>query len=144
MVMSSPIKALIYSLTPVLEVNDLEDTLEYYQNILGFSIDWTWPNEGKVDHASVSFGEGHTEEGEHDDLHAHIQLSQAEKIPVMNSGWLYFTLKDGIDELYQQMKERGADISSEIGNRPWGNREFDVKDNNGHIMRFAWPIPITD
>ena len=92
------------------------------------------------DHASVSFGEGHEGE-EHHDHHVHIQLSQADNIPVKNSGWLYFRVDGDIDQLYQQMKSRGAKIENELGDRPWGMREFDVLDNNGHRLRFAYPIP---
>ena len=131
--------AKIYSLEPVLEVNDIEETMAYYTKIMGFTVDWTWPEEGKVDHASVSFGEGHSGE-DHEDHHIHLQLSQSDSTPVANSGWLYLRVDDDIDQLYTEMKGRGAMFYAELGDRPWGMREFDVKDNNGHRFRFAKPV----
>lgn len=130
----------IYSLEPVLEVNNMEETLNYYTKALGFSIDWVWPENGPADHASVSFGEGH-EGDDHKDHHVHIQLSLSDETPVKNSGWLYLRVDDDLDSLYEKMKSSGAEFYSEIGDRPWGMCEFDVKDNNGHRLRFAKPIP---
>ena len=133
----------IYSLEPVLEVNHLEETLKYYQDVLGFSVDWIWPNEGLATHASVSFGLGHGSDDhdeDHDDHHIHIQLTQAEEVPVATSGWLYLRVNDNIDKLYEDLISRGANVTSELEDRTWGMREFDIKDINNHHFRFGLPI----
>lgn len=54
---------------------------------------------------------------------------------------LYLRVDDDIDSLYEKMKASGAQFYSDIGDRPWRMREFDVKDNNGHRLRFAKTIP---
>jgi len=134
----------IYSLEPVLVVNDLEATLKHYKEVLGFTIDWRWPDEGQIDHASVSFGQGHEDPAHDSHHHIHVQLSQSDDQPVTNSGWLYLRVDDDIDKLYDNMKARGALISQELGDRPWGMREFDIKDNNGHVFRFAYPLSVNE
>ncbi len=133
----------IYSLEPVLQVNNLPETLRYYEETLCFHIDWVWPDDDKrdtADHASVSLGQQEGEEEEHSHHHSHIQLSQADKTPVANSGWLYFRVESDIDELYELFKRGGASISSEINSYPWGMREFDIRENNGHVFRFGKPV----
>ena len=41
------------SLTPNLMVNDVEETIEYYTDILGFTLLMTVPETGKLDWAMV-------------------------------------------------------------------------------------------
>lgn len=134
-------KIKIYSIEPVLQVNNMKESLEYYQKI-GFHVDWTWPDENNfktADHASVSIGDGHEGE-EHDGGHVHIQLSQADKVPVTPSGWLYLRVDMNIDELYMYFKGNGAEVVGELDSFPWGMREFTIKDINGHLFRFAIPL----
>ncbi|MHA2502511.1 MAG: VOC family protein [Candidatus Kariarchaeaceae archaeon] len=124
-----------WGVEPVLETNNLEETLEYYKSI-GFTVGWTWPDEGTKTHASVSLGNEEDEE-EHGHDHIHMQLTQADNPPVTTSGWLYFSVKGGIDELFEHFKSAGAEILSEPQDYSWGMREFNIKENNGHIFRFG-------
>jgi uncharacterized glyoxalase superfamily protein PhnB len=43
----------------------------------------------------------------------------------------------GVDALYTEHRGRGAPISSELRDQPWGLREYSVRDPNGYILRFA-------
>ena len=49
-------------------------------------------------------------------------------------------LVDQIDGLYQDHKRRGATIAEEIGDRPWGDREYTVEEINGHLLTFTEDI----
>ena len=119
---------------PVLEVNDLKSTIEYYTKVLGFNLDWTWPEDGKVEHASVSLGDA---EHSNDKKHIHIQLSQSHS-KVSNSGWLYIRIGSGVDELYNHYREHEVKIVQELDNYPWQMREFTIEEINGHKFRFAF------
>ena len=133
--------AKISEIQPVLLVNDMNETLAYYKK-LGFKIDWTWPQEGEPNHASVSLGFEGGEEHSHD--HVHIQLSSSDQTPVSTSGWLSFQVSSDIDSLYRHFRKVGAEIVSELTDQPWGMREFDIKEINGHRFRFGKPSPHTE
>ena len=153
----------ITEMTPVLQVNNMKESLDYYQKI-GFTIDWLWPENAtpeNADHASVSLGTGHTDQTEsdytgsdhttsghsdsehsnngHSDFHVHIQLSLSDNTPVKNSGWLYLSIEEEPDQLFEFFEKRGALIVSEPEDYPWGMREFNIKDVNGHLFRFGRP-----
>ncbi|MCY3412015.1 MAG: hypothetical protein INQ03_10330 [Candidatus Heimdallarchaeota archaeon] len=126
----------IYSLEPVLEILDFSTTLEYYKEKLLFSVDWTYPDEGPVDHASVSLG---TEKGDHGS-HIHIQLSLGTSKTGF-SGWLYFRLKmEYLVYLFEQYKKNGVTFSYELVDQPWGMKEFEIIEPNGYKFRFASPL----
>lgn len=121
------------SLEPVLPVEDLKASLNFYTEKLGFRINWTWGD--PLDHASVSLG---AEDDEHH--HAHIQLSQADS-EIKPFGWLYFHLNKGIEDLFKVYKENGVEIVSELRDMPWGMREFNIRELNGYLFRFGQPLP---
>lgn len=105
--------------TPQLGTLNVEETQRYYRDVLGFKIDWTW---GENDYGSVS----------RDDVT--IFLSRADG--GVSRGCL-FVFAGQVDELYSEWREKGADIVSELEDKPWGMREFTIRDNNGHQLRLA-------
>ena len=45
---------------------------------------------------------------------------------------MYLTIEvDNVDELYREVKNKGAEIKIEIRNEPWGDRHFAIEDPNG-------------
>ena len=58
-----------------------------------------------------------------------------------NGKGMYITIEvDDVDELYEQMKNRGIAIDIEIRNEPWGDRHFAIQDPNGigiDIVKYA-------
>ena len=44
---------------------------------------------------------------------------------------------ESIDELHEKHRAAGATIVSPIENKPWGLREYTVRDLNGHYLRFG-------
>lgn len=49
-----------------------------------------------------------------------------------------------IDGLYARLQRVGAPICSPIGDRPWGNRDFGIRDPDGYHLIVAQPIPGAD
>jgi catechol 2,3-dioxygenase-like lactoylglutathione lyase family enzyme len=56
---------------------------------------------------------------------------------------IYLTIEvDDIDSLYNELKEKGANIKIELRDEPWGDRHFAIEDPNGvgvDIVRYQAP-----
>jgi len=105
--------------TPIFRVGDLDASLRFYVEQLGFRIDWR----GDEDlFASVSRGrctlflcvggQGHP------------------------GGWIWVGMSD-VDELHAELRTKNVQIRSEPENYPWGSREMHVQDPDGNVIRFA-------
>lgn len=46
----------------------------------------------------------------------------------------------GIDGFYEQVRRAGATIRVEIGDRPYGLRDFSIEDESGNRLDFGEPI----
>ncbi len=113
------------AMTPILNVESVEASIEHYTSVLGFSKDWDWPGEEEdKTFASVSNGE------------VHIFLSENSQgaRPV----WIYYSVGD-VDKLHDEYVEAGADIKQVPVDEPWGAREMLVADLDGHVLRIGGP-----
>jgi uncharacterized glyoxalase superfamily protein PhnB len=45
-----------------------------------------------------------------------------------------------LDELFAELRESGALITQAVEKKPWGNREFRVKDDFGNEIKFTEPV----
>lgn len=43
----------------------------------------------------------------------------------------------GLDALFETYKAHGVEIVAEPQDKPWGFREFAIKDDNGHVLIFG-------
>jgi uncharacterized glyoxalase superfamily protein PhnB len=108
----------------VLAVKDLEIEAAYYIDKLGFERDFTAPG-----WEFLSFGTFKVMLGECPD-----------DMPARDTGchsWYSHTLVENVDDVYQEMIERGAKILSTIADKPWGIREFSVETPDGHRIVFG-------
>lgn len=113
----------------VLHVHDVAQTAQYYQEKLGFHIDFLFGD--PPIHAGVSRGNWTGDM-------VQIQLTQIEAShPITPSGYLYIFVNAAIDALYQTYLANGVDIVNPPESYPWGLREFTIRDLNGHIIRFG-------
>ena len=56
--------------------------------------------------------------------------------------WTSLRLMTGdVDALHDQLRDRGVTIVLPLGDRPYGLREFVVRDPNGLDIRFSQPTP---
>ncbi len=114
----------ILSTRYVLAVQDLAKSAAYYEQKLGFTTWWSgegWHflRRGKM---MVMLGECA------DDRSAFETRN--------HSYFAYVDVKD-IDALYAEYKAKGVDIHYEIGDKPWGQREFGILTVDGHRMMFG-------
>ena len=101
---------------PELPVKDVEEAQKYYQDILGFKIEWIYPSKviGAVSCGdTVIFFRKRTEPFE----------------PAVH--WIF---ADNVDESYDKLSKSGAKIVEDIEDKPWGIRQFTIEDLDGNIF----------
>lgn len=59
-----------------------------------------------------------------------------QKVPAPAPLTLYVRVDDA-DALHARYASRQADITEALGSRPWGMREFALRDPDGHLLRFG-------
>jgi catechol 2,3-dioxygenase-like lactoylglutathione lyase family enzyme len=112
---------------PHFEVNDLDRSVAYYRDRLGFKLDFIY----QLFFASLS-RDGLT-----------IQLKAASLPENQGTRRRQFARLDAhlpvndIDALFQDFVVRGARIVRQLEKRPWGTKEFFVEDPDGHILCFT-------
>jgi uncharacterized glyoxalase superfamily protein PhnB len=116
-------KVWIRSSEPIFPVADAVATVRYYRDVLGFAEEWVWgepPDFGGVrwDKVGAMFA---------------FQSGQATHV----GGQWYSFFIEGIDTLYRRHIHKGANIYSPLEAKPWGLREYTVRDLNGHYLRFG-------
>ena len=108
-------------IAPEIPVSDLSRSTEYYETKLGFRVAMQMP-------------EGAYAVVERDDVAIHLFQDARAIGPVS-----IHVFTDGLDELYAELVGRGANMSQEITDKPWGCRDFRVVDDSGNILKFTEP-----
>jgi uncharacterized glyoxalase superfamily protein PhnB len=111
----------------VLAVNDLEQTETYFLEKLGFSVRF------RVDGWSfLSLGGFHVMLG-----HCPDEMPARE---TREHSYFAYVNCEGIDDIYRDYQQRGAEIFQAISDKPWGLREFGVATPEGHRIMFGEDI----
>lgn len=118
---------------PEIPVSDLGAALAYYENNLGFVVDWS---DEELGLAGVSRGDCRMFLANSDFRAHHGNVG-----PVMI--WLNLNSKDEVHELYRLWSRTEANLISQPESKPWGLHEFTSKDPDGNLFRvfydFATP-----
>ena len=121
--------ARINKVEPVLISKDIEESIRFYTETLGFQLEFTYGN--PVNHAAVSWGDWSGSK-------VTLQLSQAEPdCETVPYAQLYFFTDAQIEGLFESFKANDVEIVSEIKDFPWGMREFAIRDPQGPLLRFG-------
>ena len=122
------------SLTPNLMVNDVEETIEFYTDILGFTLLMTVPETGKLDWAMVK----------RNDVVIMFQTkkSLASGLPRLAGekpgGGLTFYIKvDRVTELHEELFNNEVEIISDLESTFYNTVEFSIVDVNGYVLTFS-------
>ena len=111
----------------VLAAQDLAVEAAYYIDKLGFERDFTAPG-----WEFLSFGDFKVMLGEcADEITAEA---------TGNHSWYAHVLVENVDDVYAEFIERGADILSDIEDKPWDIREFSIVTPDGHRIVFGQMI----
>ncbi len=109
--------------TPTIGVSDVQKTVEYYRDVLGFEILWLWQDPPK--HAAVRRGAA--------EIHF---FRGATKV---HNAYVYLKVQE-IDALHADLTEKKVPELTPLKSKPWGMKEFDLHDLNGLQLRFAQPV----
>ncbi len=104
-------------ITPQLPVADVAEAARYYKDVLGFEVAFTRESFGAVKCGTTE-----------------IFLCKSE---TPQPGTWSCVRVENADALYAIYRERGAEIVEKLANKPWGMREFTIRDPNGHYFRIG-------
>ena len=119
------------SIIPALAVADIEASVRFYSEVLGFDVQFTLPGpDGKLIHASVKRGDSTVMFGQLDPSNPHDQGKLGAGVA------LYATVADSedIDAYFQRVKEAGATVVQEPTDQFWGNRDWIIADPDGYLL----------
>jgi GNAT superfamily N-acetyltransferase len=116
-------RVMIRSSEPIFPVADVVATVRYYRDVLGFAEEWVWGT--PPDFGGVRWGK----------VGAMFALQSGPDAKVGGQWHSFFV--EGIDALYSLHSHNGATIYSPLEAKPWGLREYTVRDLNGHYLRFG-------
>ena len=132
MTTSSPFEGL--ALAASLTVADLEKSVAFYSEVVGFAIDQKHEREGKLRAVSLRAGEVRILLGQDDGAKGMDR--------VKGEGFsLQITTAQDIDGLARRIKEHGVALDTEPVDTPWGARVFRFRDPDG--FRFTISSPRT-
>jgi catechol 2,3-dioxygenase-like lactoylglutathione lyase family enzyme len=107
-----------------IEVNNLEDSLEFYRGVLGFPVSKHNP-ESEPPMATLQVGT--------------LKITLAQHLETMlrrGRGVNFFLGVDDVDEYYRELKERGADVQPPA-DEGWGGRFITLQDPDKYRFFFV-------
>ncbi|MEO6456152.1 MAG: VOC family protein [Ginsengibacter sp.] len=117
----------IHSTVPVIATDNIQKSLSFYIDVLGFSFDFTH-GEPPV-YAGVKAGSAEIYFTLDPDL-----LTQIKEQKLCPEIFIWIT--DAV-LLFKEHVDKGAEVFEPISDRPWGARQYVIKDNNGYHLKFA-------
>lgn len=122
------------TITTNIMVENVKETIEFYQSQLGFQKVLSVPEDGAVfdfgivkkDNISIMFQERKSL------LTEYPTLQKNKIIPTFT---LFITVKD-VEKLYEELKDK-VKIASELHQPFYGKSEFAIFDNNGNILTIS-------
>ena len=116
---------------PHLPVKNLQQTLDYYRDNLGFYEEWTWTNdEGKVIDGGIRRDDMRLLFAEDPDFVNVINSYKKNRLPLM---WFV----DNVDEIFSEFQKRKIEFADTLKTHAYGLKEFAFVDINGYYIRVA-------
>lgn len=121
-------------ITPVVCVSDLPRSLEHYESVLGFDINWAW-SEGQEFEEKTSPTFACVCRGE-------ISIFLCEKGQGNPGSWLCVNVAnvDELEAIFAEYKDSGANIVEPPQDYSWGMREMVVQDQDGNTLRVGCSV----
>lgn len=132
-------------MTPSLSVENITETVNFYQQILGFQLHMLVTDDSHtVEDTLVDTEEYVFAMLSRDELYIMFLKESAfkENIPVLEkksigASVLFYIEVEKIDELYNSLQECPVEIVKELTTTWYGMREFFIEDCNGYVLAFA-------
>lgn len=107
---------------PILLVADVQRSLRFYRDLIGFEVTYTFPDEGEPAFVSLDIEGGK------------LAIGNAADKPVETASatiWLY---TDDVDAAVAELREAGVPVVAEPEDQPWGERVAAVSDPDGYVV----------
>ncbi|HET7453460.1 MAG TPA: VOC family protein [Thermoanaerobaculia bacterium] len=118
------------SVSPSFTANDLEKSLGWYRDVLGFAVGEKWMRDGKMVGAELSAGPVSFMVGQDDWKKGHDRRK--------GEGFrLYCETRQDIDALARAIESRGGRLDEQPKDQPWGTRDFSMTDPDGFKITIA-------
>ena len=101
---------------PELPVVDLERAQQHYRDVLGFQVNWVYPDKTIC---GISRG----------DVSIFLRLQAPPFEPTVH--WMF---APDIEATYAEVKSSGANIVGPLERKPWGLWQFTLEDLDGHCF----------
>jgi PhnB protein len=127
---------------PLLHVADVDRTMAYYRDVLGFTLGHTVRDDsGRPFHGDVAWNGAIL-------MFEPIEHLSDQARSVLGGGLILYFLDDAadsdIDMYYETVQRNGATIIDEIQDQFWGDRTFTIADPDGYILSFAKTVREVD
>lgn len=133
---------------PLLVVDDIAQSMDYYEKTLGFKKTMSMPGEGGelvhgevqiTDDITLMFSPGRTQAPPQDAVGRKLDEKLSKAGAAKGAGVvLYFDLgNQDIDAYYADVKRAGAKVIEEIKDQFWGDRNFTIEDKDGYLLTFS-------
>ena len=117
-------------LTASLTVKDLARSLDWYHEVLGFTIDQRHERDGQLRAVSLKAGDVSILIGQDDGARGWDRV-KGEGFSLMIS-----TVQD-VDAIAERIRAKGGTLDSEPADMPWGARVFRVRDPDGFKLAIS-------
>jgi len=111
----------LQQMLPELPLSNVAAGIAYYQEVLGFKINYAQDDIGVMYRDDVTL----------------LLIARTEKHTGIGSCYVY--VRDA-DALHAELRARGANVLGEPVSQPWGLRDFEVRDLEGNRIRFGQPF----
>ena len=144
-------------LVPMLTTDDLDGTIAFYRDTLGFEVAGTYPEDNpnwcylkrgdshlmfstlhKLDHDHDEHGHDHDEHSHDHDEHGHDE-GEGYHHDSPTGVWTLYVYPDDVDSLWEKLKGQ-ARVAYPLHETPYGMREFGIRDPNGYTLSFGKEI----
>lgn len=121
------------NLTPNLMVEDVNQTVDFYKDVLGFDLIATVPEMGQFNWAMMK--QGNVE------MQFQLRASLTEELPIFKDRAIGGTLTlyigvEGVEDLHERLKDRVIIVQA-MHKTFYGTQEFAIQDSNGFVISFA-------
>src|SRR5215510_2392208 len=120
------------SASPSFTVNDLDRSVAWYRDVLGFGVEETWKDDGKVIAVSLRAGDVSFMIGQ-DDWKKGRDRKKGEGFRI------YCETKKNVDDLAKKIESKGGRLDSGPTDQPWGVRDITLTDPDGFKITIARP-----
>lgn len=114
------------SISPILQVADLEQAVAFYCDVLGFTKEFVYGTPPY--YAGVKMG------------HVIIHLNSIEENAFRRGLGSIYVFCDEVDDYHKAICDRGGQITSPLATQAYGIRDFQVRDPDGNVIGFGCPV----